>query len=184
MDVRDFDTALWLHNKLGASNDPWSARTIVFQLSQEKLRNIRDCYADLQPQVKLKLLLSILHISRRNVEEWKNELQDIIDIAINDSDRWVSSVADLLSEYPNSIQISLESNDLVEELVESLSLLDIDSSLLPLECMYLNKNAMLNLVGQLPAAEKHFTLIRKPKSAAIRAELIQKYQRASQEMNK
>lgn len=181
---KNLNTALWLHNKLGASNDPWSGRTIVFQLNQEKLRNIRDCYADLQPQVKLKLLLSILHISRRNVEEWKNELQDIIDIAMHDSERWVSSVAELLSEYPSSMQVCLQSNDLVDEIKKSLNQMDLDFTLLPLECQYLNKDAMISLVGQQPQPEKHFTLIRKPKSAAIRADLLQKYHRAAQEMQK
>lgn len=48
------------------------------------------------------------------------------------------------------------------------------SSLLPLECTYLNKMALHSAVGQQPSLPKHFTLRRKPKSAALRAELIQK----------
>lgn len=35
------------------------------------MRNIKDCFPDLQTQVKLKLLLSFLHIPRRLVEEVK-----------------------------------------------------------------------------------------------------------------
>ena len=46
--------------------------------------------------------------------------------------------------------------------------------LLPLECPYLNRTAFHTLVGQQPALPKHFTLKRKPKSAALRAELTQK----------
>lgn len=182
MAARDFDTALWLHNKLGTSNDQWSGRTIVSQLSQEKLRNIRDCFIDLQPQVKLKLLLAIIHIAKRNVEEWRVELEDILDIAVaDDSDRWVSTIAELLRNYPSDFQInthieenSAVFNDLVIELKNTLDKIEIDCAMLPLECLYLNKNAMISLFGPQPLPEKHFTLIRKPKSAAIRAELMQR----------
>ena len=67
--VRDSDTSLWLHNKLGTSNDQWSGGSICSQLSRDVLRNIRDCFNNLQSQVKLKLLLAFLHIPRRNVDE-------------------------------------------------------------------------------------------------------------------
>ena len=67
--VRDSDTSLWLHNKLGTSNDSWTGSSICSQLNAEVLRNIKDCFPDLQTQVKLKLLLSFFHIPRRNVEE-------------------------------------------------------------------------------------------------------------------
>lgn len=183
MAARDFDTALWLHNKLGTSNDQWSGRTIVSQLSREKLRSIKDCFIDLQPQVKLKLLLAIIHIAKRNVEEWRTELEDILDIAtIDDSgQRWVSTIAELLRNYPSDFQINLHIeentsvfNDLVTELKNALDEIEIDCAMLPLECLYLNKNAMIALFGPQPLPEKHFTLIRKPKSAAIRAELMQR----------
>uniref|UniRef100_A0A6G1S752 Negative elongation factor A n=1 Tax=Aceria tosichella TaxID=561515 RepID=A0A6G1S752_9ACAR len=183
MVARDFDTALWLHNKLGTSNDQWSGKTIVSQLSRDKLRNIRDCFIDLQPQVKLKLLLAIIHIAKRNVEDWRAELEDILDIAVLDDSgqRWVSTIAELLRYYPRDFQINLNIventsvfNDLVTELKNAFDEIDIDCAMLPLECIYLNKNAMTALFGPQPLPEKHFTLIRKPKSAAIRAELLQR----------
>lgn len=67
--VRENDTSLWLHNKLGNSNELWSNGSICSQLNVEVLKNIRDCFTELQSLVKLKLLLSFLHIQRRNVEE-------------------------------------------------------------------------------------------------------------------
>lgn len=67
--VRDSDTSLWLHNKLGTSNDSWISGSICSQLNKEVLRNIKECFPDLQTQVKLKLLLSFFHIPRRLVEE-------------------------------------------------------------------------------------------------------------------
>lgn len=48
------------------------------------------------------------------------------------------------------------------------------SAMLPLECQYLNKSALTTLVGPLTPPIKHFQLKRKPKSATLRAELLQK----------
>jgi len=68
MAVRDSDTSLWLHNKLG-SNEPWTSGSITAQLNAEVLRNIKECFIDLQTQVKLKLLLSFFHIPKRSIDE-------------------------------------------------------------------------------------------------------------------
>lgn len=182
MTTRDFDTALWLHNKLGNTNDQWIGKTIISQLNKEKLRNIRNCFIDLQPQVKLKLLLSFVHIAKRNVEDWRQELNDILEIAVADeSDKWVSTIAELLRNYPSYFQVNLNIeenasvfNSLVSEIKSALEEMKIDWSMLPLECLYLNKNAMTALFGPQPLPERHFTLIRKPKSAQIRAELMQR----------
>lgn len=62
-------TSLWLHNKLGTSNDSWISGSICSQLNKDVLKNIKECFPDLQTQVKLKLLLSFFHIPRRLVEE-------------------------------------------------------------------------------------------------------------------
>ncbi|KAJ8783478.1 hypothetical protein J1605_009183 [Eschrichtius robustus] len=51
------------------------------------------------------------------------------------------------------------------------------SAMLPLECQYLNKNALTTLAGPLTPPVKHFQLKRKPKSATLRAELLQKWPR-------
>lgn len=62
---RTYDIALWLHNKLGTSNDSWTSGSICSQLNKDVLRSIKDCFPDLQTPVKLKLLLSFFHIPRR-----------------------------------------------------------------------------------------------------------------------
>lgn len=193
------DTAIWLHNKLGASNDLWSGGSICSQLNQDVLINIKECFHALQSQVKLKLILSFLHIPRRNIEEvssdqsllsikyscfvnkqWRQELEDILELGLEDQDQWVSMVAELLKRYPKDHQINftIEQNsavftDLVGELKKILRK-HSDKSILPLECLYLNKNALNAQVGHLPQPTKHFTLKRKSKSAALRAELLQK----------
>lgn len=63
------DTALWLHNKLGSTDDLWSGKSICSQLSQEKLISILDCFHALQSHVKVKLLLSFIHIPRRSIDQ-------------------------------------------------------------------------------------------------------------------
>ncbi|XP_029831527.2 negative elongation factor A [Ixodes scapularis] len=182
--VRDSDTSLWLHNKLGTSNDLWSGYSICSQLNQDVLKNIRECFIDLQSQVKLKLLLSFLHIPRRNVEEWKVELEEILEVASADSDQWVSMLAELLRSFPSTgtLNFNIEENsgvfvDLCNDLRKFVKK-HADKNILPLECLYLNKHALTALVGQLPQPVKHFALKRKPKSAALRAELLQKSQDA------
>ncbi|KAL0276756.1 UNVERIFIED_CONTAM: hypothetical protein PYX00_004260 [Menopon gallinae] len=181
--VRDSDTSLWLHNKLGTSNDSWTGGSICSQLNAEVLRNIKDCFPDLQTQVKLKLLLSFFHIPRRNIDEWRVELEEILEVAQVDSESWVSMLAEIMKTLPSSGSLNSDIRDVEEnkrifsDLVNDLKKLvkkKADLVMLPLECHYLSKPALLSLVGQQPQPTKHFTLKRKPKSAALRAELLQK----------
>ncbi|KAK4875061.1 hypothetical protein RN001_011483 [Aquatica leii] len=181
--VRDSDTSLWLHNKLGISNDSWTGGSICSQLNAEVLRNIKDCFPDLQTQVKLKLLLSFFHIPRRNTEEWRIELEQILDVAVGDSELWVAMLGEALKTYPSVGSLNTEIADLDEvrpiftDLITDLRKLvkkQSDHVMLPMECHYLNKGALVSVVGQQPAPIKHFTLKKKPKSALLRAELLQK----------
>ncbi|KAF5303498.1 hypothetical protein FQA39_LY09961 [Lamprigera yunnana] len=181
--VRDSDTSLWLHNKLGISNDSWTGGSICSQLNAEVLRNIKDCFPDLQTQVKLKLLLSFFHIPRRNTEEWRIELEQILDVAVGDSELWVAMLGEALKTYPSVGSLNTEIADLDEvrpiftDLINDLKKLvkkQADHVMLPMECHYLNKGALVSVVGQQPAPIKHFTLKKKPKSALLRAELLQK----------
>ncbi|KAK7863753.1 hypothetical protein R5R35_011156 [Gryllus longicercus] len=191
--VRDSDTSLWLHNKLGVSNDSWTGGSICSQLNGEVLRNIKDCFPDLQTQVKLKLLLSFFHIPRRNVEEWCVELEEILEVAQVDSEQWVSMLAEIMKTFPSTGSLNTEIGSIDEnrrifsDLVNDLRKLvkkQNDLGMLPLECHYLNKSALVSVVGQQPAPTKHFTLKRKPKSAALRAELLQKSADAQNNLKK
>ena len=71
-------------------------------LNPEKLVQIQACFMDLQPQVKLKLLLSFFHIGRRNLEAWKGQLNSIISVAMEDSEPWVCMLADLMKTLPET----------------------------------------------------------------------------------
>ncbi|XP_017057071.1 negative elongation factor A [Drosophila ficusphila] len=191
--VRDSDTSLWLHNKLGTSNDSWINGSICSQLNKEVLRNIKECFPDLQTQVKLKLLLSFLHIPRRLVEEWKAELEEVIEVAGLDSELWVSMLAETMKTFPATSSLNTEISDyedtrpIFTDMVNDLRRLvtkHSDLGMLPLECQYLNKNALISVVGQQPAPVKHFTLKRKPKSAQLRTELLHKSADAQSSLKK
>ena len=80
------------------------------------------------------------------------------DVSIPETNRKIFS--DLLTDLKKSLKKSSERRDIV----------------LPLECHYLNKNAFLSVVGHQPQTTKHFSLRRKPKAAALRAELLNKSQ--------
>ena len=99
-------------------------------------------------------------------------------------------MAELLKKYPSSFQINFEIEqnsavftDLVSELKRIVKR-HADKHILPLECLYLNKNALASQVGSLPVPTKHFTLKRKSKSAALRAELLSKSSEAALSLKK
>ena len=48
------------------------------------------------------------------------------------------------------------------------------SGIYPLECLYLSRNSLQSVIGAQLQPTKHFALQRKPKSAELRADLIQK----------
>ncbi|KAL8616558.1 hypothetical protein ACOMHN_036590 [Nucella lapillus] len=185
------DTAHWLQNKLGLTDDLWSGRTICAQLNVERLQNIKECFPALFPHVKVKLLLSFLHLPRRNIEQWQEELKDIIDLALSETntgsldkggmeDSWVTMVAKILRHYPRTGTLNLgleEDSDYFRQMLEALRRTAEkagSSSMLPLEFQYLNKKALDHTTGQIPQFTRYFQIKRKPKSATLRADIVSK----------
>ncbi|XP_045068126.1 negative elongation factor A-like [Coregonus clupeaformis] len=188
--MKDSDTGLWLHNKLGSTDELWAPSSIASLLTVSVIDNIRLCFSSLSPPVKLKLLLGMLHLPRRTVDEMKEALSEIIQLATVDSEPWVLMVADILKSFPEtgSLNLDLEEQnpnvqDILGELREKVSECEA-SAMLPLECQYLNKSALTTLVGPLTPPVKHFQLKRKPKSATLRAELLQKSTETAQQLKK
>ncbi|XP_041133514.1 negative elongation factor A-like [Polyodon spathula] len=188
--MRESDTGLWLHNKLGSTDELWAPSSIASLLTVNVIDNIRLCFSSLSPPVKLKLLLGVLHLPRRTVDEMKEALSEIIQLATLDTEPWVLMVADILKSFPEtgSLNLDLEEQnpnvqDILGELREKVSECEA-SAMLPLECQYLNKNALTTLVGPLTPPVKHFQLKRKPKSATLRAELLQKSTETAQQLKK
>lgn len=110
-------------------------------------------------------------------------MDDIIEVAGSDSELWVSMIAETIKTYPATGSLNTEISEFEEtrpiftDMVNDLKKLvnkHSDLGMLPLECQYLNKPALTAIVGQQNTPIKHFTLKRKPKSATLRSELLQK----------
>ncbi|CAD5121752.1 DgyrCDS10229 [Dimorphilus gyrociliatus] len=164
MASRDSDASLWLHNKLGSTDDLWSGSSICSQLNQERLINIQQCFHTLQPHVKMRM-----------------EIEMIVDAGRNDTDQWVSMVADIIKNYPSSgmINTNIEQDDSTHFFNEILADLkkianSKKSVTLPLECEYLSRSAMQALNCQPQSLVRHFDTRKKPKSESLRSELLQK----------
>lgn len=69
MQTRNMDIIRVLHNKLGISNDTWVTSSVISSWNRDVLSQIKNCFPDLQTQVKMKVLLAFFHIPRRMVEE-------------------------------------------------------------------------------------------------------------------
>lgn len=67
--LKDRDLTQWLENKLGSTDELWNSRAAAGLLTREILENLDSCFLDLQTHVKLRLLLGILHLSKRNLEQ-------------------------------------------------------------------------------------------------------------------
>ena len=133
-------------------------------------------------------------------------MENIVAVALQDSEPWVSMLADLLTAFPATGQLNAEVTgdgrkiytDLMADLKKTLKKHGDGSDLvLPLECHFLNKNAFISVVGHQPQVSiwspllaskiaiqyfqptKHFGLKRKPKAAALKADLMQRSQEAA-----
>eukprot|EP00794_Sanderia_malayensis_P018358 gene18358-20204_t len=186
--VIEADTALWLRNKL-ENDDQWSSGGLTLLLTSEVLRNTYHCFRSLDHRVRLKLLLAFIEMRRRNLENLKDELNMVISLGLDDEDDWVRMIAFVLKDYPYSSDLCTDmrsENETLSQIIKELSIQVNESASqlneLPCECSYLNKTALSNSYGIKPPPFKNFTLRRKPKSAALRAQLTQRG--TSKESNK
>ena len=65
------DVALWLHNKFRNDESLWSSGGIASQFNSAILRNIYDCFSQLEAKTKIKVVLSILEVPLRNMNDLK-----------------------------------------------------------------------------------------------------------------
>ncbi|KAG8269241.1 hypothetical protein J6590_004538 [Homalodisca vitripennis] len=88
---------------------------------------------------------------------WRVELEEILEVAQVDSEQWVSMLAEMMRTIPStgSFNDEISENDenrrIFSDLVNDLRKLvrkNVDLGMLPLECHYLNKSALVSVVGQ------------------------------------
>lgn len=85
-------------------------------------------------------------------------MEEIIEVAAVDSDLWVAMLAEVLKTFPSAGTLNTEIaefdetrpifSDMIGELRRALNK-HSDLGLLPLECLYLNKNALVSVVSEL-----------------------------------
>ena len=49
----------------------------------------RDCFGLLTPQVKIRILMSLLHLENRKLDKLEDHFSRLIDMSLSDSDPWV-----------------------------------------------------------------------------------------------
>ena len=67
--MHEASTSTWLQNKLGSILELWVPSSISGIIKTTKIDNISRCFHVLTTTVKIKLLLGILHLPRRNLDE-------------------------------------------------------------------------------------------------------------------
>uniref|UniRef100_A0A914WGN7 HDAg domain-containing protein n=1 Tax=Plectus sambesii TaxID=2011161 RepID=A0A914WGN7_9BILA len=182
--LRDRDLVQWLDNKLGAADELWSGRTAAGLLTLDIISELDSCFQDLQSHVKLRMLLAIPHLPQKSLDAWREPIDNLLSLAMQDADDWVQTVGDLLKEYAQDGTVSFASIDdashFSRTLVELRKLArqhanQTELRLLPPDASFCSKstiNARFG-VGQ-QTVQKHFALRRRPKSATLRADLLSK----------
>lgn len=83
-------------------------------------------------------------------------MEQILDVAVGDSELWVAMLGEALKTYPSQGSLNTEINDLDEvrpiftDLVADLRKLvkkQAEHVMLPMECHYLNKAALVSVVS-------------------------------------
>lgn len=99
--------------------------------------------------------------------QWKKELEEIIEVAGLDSELWVSMVAETMKTFPATGSLNTEISDYDEtrpiftDMVNDLKKLvnkHSDLCMLPLECQYLNKAALISVVSILKTFQGEVSL--------------------------
>lgn len=83
-------------------------------------------------------------------------MEEILEIAGSDSELWVSMVAETMKTFPSTGSLNTEISDYEEtrpiftEMINELKRIvnkNSDLGMLPLECQYLNKAALISVVS-------------------------------------
>ncbi|MBZ3880022.1 Negative elongation factor A [Sciurus carolinensis] len=159
----------------------WVPPSIVTLLKATVIDNIHLCFHRLLWAVKLKLRLQTLCRLRRTVDDMKDALMEIIQLATLHSNPWVLMVADILKSFSDLEEQNPNVQDILGELRGKVGECEA-SAMLPLEC--LNKNALTTLAGPLTPLVRYFQLKRKPKSATLREKWLQKSMETAQQLKR
>ena len=107
--ARDVD--LWLTKRL---ERPWSSEKITTGLSPDTIVLAEECFAGLDTNTKLNFLISFLAVRRPNMMKMKDNVENILKQAKEDTDTWVQIVSEVLMKKlielpasPDTVQFPL-----------------------------------------------------------------------------
>jgi negative elongation factor A len=110
MAVRDSDTLLWLHNKLGVDNS-WGSGNIASLLTADVLRNVIARQDELETRVKIKLLMSFIDIKPDAMESMKSEVGQVISACAEEENPWLQLIAEILRPFPEERRLETDISD-------------------------------------------------------------------------
>jgi len=167
----------FINNKFGDEN--WVPLQINSLIRDDNIRMYLDCFTLLSPQVKIRVLMSMLHLAEARMEKLEDHFGTLVGLSLNDDDPWVKVTACILRYFPANRQINKQldfpnARAIIAQMAARLD--DTSSKLLPLECRIASKSVTAQICPRAATRviEKHFQLKRKPKSAALRADLLQR----------
>ena len=98
------ETTRLLTNKLG--EESWVPVQIGNLLRNDNMQSVVNSYDALSSGVKMRILLSMLHLDRKRIEDLEEYFIQLIDLALTDSDPWVKVTADILRFFPRNYQLN------------------------------------------------------------------------------
>jgi hypothetical protein len=96
------DVVVWTSAKLTGA---WSAQTIVEELESSLILEIRDVFHDLDPLVRVRLLISCCLLSPQKQEELAPAVKKLLERAAVDDNEWVRFYGHAISADDGSVRV-------------------------------------------------------------------------------
>ncbi|CAD5224050.1 unnamed protein product [Bursaphelenchus okinawaensis] len=180
--LKGMDLVKWLNTKLGDPQSHWCSRQAAGVLSKDVIVELSSCFNALDMHAKLKLVQSILYLSPKLLEMWREPLENILHIAQQDTSEWVRVMAELYSCYPARKYLKHSSGSprdnftqTVQELASSLStaVSSLNNKIVPENFVIATPQTtkmMYGYTGDEP--KQHFKLRKAPRSKLLMEEAL------------
>ncbi|KAI6170947.1 HDAg domain-containing protein [Aphelenchoides bicaudatus] len=170
--LKGMELVAWLDNKLGNPNELWCGRQASSVLSREILNELAGCFQALESHVKLKIIEAIPHLSPKLIQMWRVPLTNLLEIAQDDADNWVRTIAKMYLPFPNTGAIKCDISDTdkqfeeaVQEFQRILDTTQIECNVIPPDSLIATPPAVQMAFGYSSLEpQKHFKL-KKPLKA-------------------
>ncbi|KAI6646500.1 hypothetical protein LOD99_12621 [Oopsacas minuta] len=176
----------WLDARL-KGEDGWNSRHLASYLHSDLLRHILSSYSGLEQYVRVKILLAMLEISTLVFERDRDQFSNLLSLARQDEDEWVSKLGMLVEHFLIQSLPASEIGSLLEgaeSIVKKLRYKDLSRGtssyskpLLSPELTYLNYS-VLNSLSLSPESYGvstgggHFRLKKKLRTSAIKDDIL------------